>query len=156
MFAYRGGLALVVAAVVAVTLPMVGTGCNSGTVEVDRAANYTPDSLADELIFRYRALSVAAKTATYRGSDARSKSGKGASAPAVSKKSVTRSTKKKGANTIDDVLEDIDSKIDLISGTPRVATKQQMVEKVSRDPSLRDTEKQELTELIGRLGDQAR
>ncbi len=153
MFASRGILAFVVGAGVAVTLPILGAGCNSGTVEVDKSASYTPDALADELVLRFRALSGTARTASYQGSAARSKSTKGAPARAVSKKSVTRATKKKGATTIDDVLEDIDSKIDLVPGTPHVATKQQMLDKLSRDPSLRDTEKKELSELVGRLGD---
>jgi hypothetical protein len=52
----RSASMLTVAAVVAFTLPIFGAGCGSEPFEVDKAANYTPETLAQELILRYRAL----------------------------------------------------------------------------------------------------
>ena len=57
------------AAVAAVLLlPVLGSagGCGPAASEVDSAARYTPESLAQELAFRYRALTPEAKKAPSR------------------------------------------------------------------------------------------
>ncbi len=63
--ACRGAAAMVLA----LALPALATGCGPGTPEVDKSALYTPESLADELAFRYRALKPdARKFSRARGS----------------------------------------------------------------------------------------
>lgn len=142
----RSAIVLTVAAVVAFTLPILGAGCGSEPVEVDKAANYTPETLAQELILRYRALKPNAKTPG-RGPI------KKASGAAVSKKSAQPTTKKRGSATIDDVLEDIGSKIALVKGSSPAATTQKMTETIVSDRSLSDSDKKALSELVGRLAD---
>jgi hypothetical protein len=141
----RSAIVLTVAAVVAFTLPILGAGCGSESVEVDKAANYTPETLAQELILRYRALKPNAKTPS-RGPI------KKASGAAVSKKSAPPTTKKRSA-TIDDVLEDIGAKIALVNGSSPAATTQKMTETIASDSSLSDSDKKALSELVGRLAD---
>ena len=72
----RSTVLLAVAAAVVLALPILGAGCGSEQVEVDKAATYTPDSLAQELILRYRALKPDAKTAK-RGSVKKSAGARG-------------------------------------------------------------------------------
>ena len=142
----RSTVLLAVAAAVVLALPILGAGCGSEQVEVDKAATYTPESLAQELIFRYRALKPDAKTAT-RGSVKKS------AGAAVSKKSAPSATKKQASTTIDDVLEDIGSKIALIKGQSPTETAKKMSETIASDGSLGDSDKIALTELVGRLVD---
>jgi hypothetical protein len=142
----RSAIVLTVAAVVAFTLPILGAGCGSESVEVDKAANYTPETLAQELILRYRALKPDAKTPR-RGPI------KKASGAAVSRKTAPPTTKKRGSATIDDVLEDIGSKIALVKGSSPAATTQKMTETIASDSSLSDSDKKALSELVGRLAD---
>jgi hypothetical protein len=142
----RSASMLTVAAVVAFTLPIFGAGCGSEPFEVDKAANYTPETLAQELILRYRALKPNAKTPG-RGPI------KKASGAAVSKKSAQPTTKKRGSATIDDVLEDIGSKIALVKGSSPAATTQKMAESITSDSSLSDSDKKALSKLVGRLSD---
>ena len=142
----RSAIMLTVAAAVVLTLPILGAGCGSEQVEVDKAATYTPDSLAQELILRYRALKPDAKTAS-RAPIKKSAGG------AVSKKSAPSATKKQASTTIDDVLEDIGSKIALVTGSSPAATTKKMSETIASDGSLGDSDKKALTELVGRLAD---
>ena len=74
-------------------------------------------------------------------------------APAVSKKSAPSATKKQASTTIDDVLEDIGSKIALIKGQSPTETAKKMSETIASDGSLDDSDKIALTELVGRLVD---
>jgi hypothetical protein len=137
---------LSVAAAVVLTLPFLGVGCGSEQVEVDKAANYTPDSLAQELILRYRALKPDAKTASRRPI-------KKSAGGEISKKSAPSTAKKQGSATIDDVLEDIGSKIAIVKGSSPAETTKKMTEAIASDGSLGDSDKKVLTELVGRLAD---
>jgi hypothetical protein len=137
---------LTVAAAVVLTLPILGAGCGSEQVEVDKAATYTPDSLAQELILRYRALKPDAKTASRRPI-------KKSAGATIRKKTAPPTTKKQGPTTIDDVLEDIGSKIPLVTGSSPTETTKKMSETIASDGSLGDSDKKALTELMGRLAD---
>jgi hypothetical protein len=46
------------------TLPALGLGCGPSEAQFDKAALYTPESLAQELAFRYNALRPEAKKST--------------------------------------------------------------------------------------------
>ena len=142
----RSAIMLTVTAAVVLTLPILGGGCGSEEVEVDKAATYTPDSLAQELILRYKTLKPSAKTASRAPS-------KKSSGGAVSKKSAPSTTKKQDSPTIDGVLEDIGSKIALVKGTSPAETTKKMSEAIASDGSLGDSDKKALTELVGRLAD---
>ena len=142
----RSAIMLTVAATVVITLPILGAGCGSEQVEVDKAATYTPDSLAQELILRYRALKPDAKTASRRPI-------KKSAGAAISKKTAPPTTKKQGSATIDDVLEDIESKIALVKGSSPAETTKKMSETIASDGSLGESDKKALTELVGRLAD---
>jgi hypothetical protein len=150
MFPGRSAIMLTMAAAVLVTLPVLGAGCGSGPDEFDKAANYTPEAVAQELMIRYRALRPDAKTSS-RGPGRRMSAAAIAARDKADHKSKTRTTKKRGPTTIDDVLEDIDDKIALVKGTSRAETTKKVIETISSDSSLPDGEKKTLTELVGRL-----
>jgi hypothetical protein len=139
---------LTIAAAVVIALPFVVIGCGSVPDEFDKTANYSAESLAQELILRYRALTPSAKTAPLGPR-------KKASGPArsVSKKSVSRTAKKSGAPSVDDLLDDIESKLTLIKGTSPAETTKKMVETISSDSTLDDGQKKSLIDLVGRLAD---
>ncbi len=47
--------------VLAIALSVLGDGCSQGEPEVDKSAEYTPESLAQELAFRFSGLSPESK-----------------------------------------------------------------------------------------------
>jgi hypothetical protein len=151
MFSRRGAIMLTVAAAVVGTLSLIGAGCGSGTSEYDKAANYTPEAVAQELILRYRTLSPDGKTPT-RGPRKKLSAAVIAARDKADHKAITRTTKKRGPNTIDDVLDDLECKITLIKETSPAETTKKVIEVISGDRSLNEGEKKTLTELAGRLG----
>jgi hypothetical protein len=107
--------------------------------------------------FRYSALTPEAKKST-RKTSSRTKVAKrtalGERIEAVEKKkdANTAATKKRaGPSTIDDVLDDINSKIDRINGITRADTCQQMIEVISKNSSLTESDKQLLTQKLHEL-----
>jgi len=52
------------------------------------------------------------------------------------------------------VLEDIDDKLDLIKDVSRPAACVKMMDTISKDSSLTDSDKKSLNELVGRLADE--
>ena len=143
---------LTVAAAVVLTLPILGAGCGSEQLDVDKAATYTPDSLAQELILRYRALNPDSRTSTRRPKNKKSKADS-AARPDLDKKGAVRTPKKRASATIDEVLDDIDSKVPLVKGSSPSETTKIMSETIASDGSLGDSDKKALTELVGRLAD---
>jgi hypothetical protein len=154
--ATRVSIPMLVAAstVLMLVVPAIVPGCGPGDLEVDKAALYTPESLASELAFRYVALNADAKKSTRK----LSRSDKAA---AEKREHGTKSQTKgggvkkaaRGPTTIDDVLEDIDSKLDMIKGVSRPEACRKMTEAISKDSSLTEGDKKTLTELVGRLAD---
>ena len=71
MPATRVTIPMVVAAstVLMLVLPAIVPGCGPGSLDVDKAALYTPESLASELAFRFRSLNADAKTSTRKATD---------------------------------------------------------------------------------------
>jgi hypothetical protein len=148
----RGRIAimLTVRAMVAVTLAALGAGCGSESTEFDKATNYTPESLAQELIFRYRALRPEAQAVKPRST--KKKSGPPDSS-GIKKSEFAPAKEKRAPATLDDVMEDIEHKVTLIKDTGRAETTKKMIETISSDPLLKDGDKKTLTELVGRLAD---
>ncbi len=133
-----------------IAMPFLSGGCNSEPTEFDQAANYTAESLAQELTHRYRALSPTAQTSNVKSRGKKSGTAS-ASKGKPSKKSVTRTTKKAGPATIDDVLDDIEYKMTLVKGSSPAETTKKMSAAISSDSSLPEADKKTLTEYIGRL-----
>jgi hypothetical protein len=149
LFPRRSAIVLSIAAVVVIALPILGSGCGSAPTEFDNAANYTPESLAQEVILRYRALSPKAKTA-----ERRNKKTTVAAQSRISKKAAVTKTKgASGPTTIDNVLDDIESKLTLVKGTTPAETTKKMIETISGDSTLPDADKKALTEYVGRMAD---
>ena len=156
--ARRASISVLVAAstLLMAVVPAALPGCGSDQLEVDKAALYTPESLASELAFRYQALNADAKTSTRK----LSRSDKAAAEKRErGTKSQTKGggVKKKapaGPTTIDDVLEDIDIKLDRIKGVSRPEACRKMTETISEDSSLTEGDKKSLTELVGKLADE--
>jgi hypothetical protein len=148
--------AVAAAVVLGLVLPALASGCGPGEPQVDKAALYTPESLAQELAFRYSALKPEAKKSTRKTSSG-AKSAKRIAdleraRTAEKKRGNTEATKKRtGPPTIDDVLEDVDSKINMIKGTSRAETYRQMIATISKDSSLTESDKQLLTEKLREL-----
>jgi hypothetical protein len=133
------------------------SGCGSPALDVDKSALYTAESLAQELIFRYGALKPEARKSTRKfvsrskSSDrtaaldrARQAEKKGGDAPATKKRT--------GPQTLDDVLEDIDSKIDRIRTTTRAQTCQKMIEALSTESSLTADDRKLLSDKLKEMG----
>jgi hypothetical protein len=144
----------VAAVVLALLPPVLGLGCGPRALEVDKAAAYTPESLAQELAFRYRALTPEAKKASTR---AKSKSTKSiaqlenAEKLQIKAKDVATTKKRTGPPTLDSLLEEIDGKLKLINGTSRSEACQKAIETISKDTSLTESDKQLLTEKLREL-----
>jgi hypothetical protein len=149
----RGGAAAVV---LALTFATTTPGCAPGTPEVDQAARYTPESLAQELAFRYRGLRPEGKKPT-RGAGSRStktaadlardeqaqKKARGADA----------AEKRAGPPTLDDVMDDIDAKLDKIPGTPRPEARRQMIDALAKDASLSAEDRTLLSDRLKGMGE---
>jgi hypothetical protein len=146
-----------VAAAVVLILSVVH-GCGPGEPEFDKAALYTPESLASELASRYRALPTSARKST-RGTkssaDAETVLAHQESGEKARKKGVTTEATKKRtiALTVDDLLDDIGNKLGLIKGVSRTDACRKMIDTFSSDRALSADDRKALTELVGRLAD---
>lgn len=145
-----GGLTLLLAT--------LGAGCGPGGPDVDKAALYTPESLASEFAYRFRQLDPNAKTVAvkYKRSQQGQKDAERLARvdQAKNKTSGGAPAKKKqaaGPRTLDDLIADIDSKLDLIKGVSRADACRKMTETISGDASLSEDDKKRLTELVGKL-----
>jgi hypothetical protein len=158
MFPRRYAIMLTMATALVLILlsPIVGTGCGSGAPDVDKMALYTPQSLAQEFALRFVALNPDAKKANPR---ARSKTTERTIADRARaeqndpKGGQTTTKKRLGPMTIDDLLADIDHKLNLIKGTSRSDACRKMIDTISQDGSLKASDKKTLTELVGRLSE---
>ncbi len=139
-----------------ISLPALVPGCGPAAPEVDKAAAYSPESLAQELAFRYNALNPESKKST-RKATRKSRFDKSIADVArdeqIETKAGGEATKKRtGPPNIDDLLEDIGSKMDKIKGSSRAETSLKMIEALSKDNSLNEADKQLLSEKLKELG----
>jgi hypothetical protein len=159
MFPRRNAILLTLATAMVLILlsPIVGTGCGSGAPDVDKAALYTPDSLAHEFVMRFLALNPDLKKAkpSFKSKPMSAKSiAERESADQAKKKVTGAATKKRtGPTTIDDLLADIDNKLNLLKDTSRSDACRKMIDTISQDGSLTVSDKTTLTELVGRLAE---
>jgi hypothetical protein len=132
-------------------------GCGPGTPQVDSAALYTPESLAGELSLRYRTLKPEARKLT-RGADAGPRAAKRAAALDRARQAEKKGggsdvpSKRTGPATLDDVMADIDAKIDKVPGTPRAVTCRKMAEAIETDSSLSAEDKALLSGRLKAMG----
>jgi predicted RNase H-like nuclease len=157
----RGIIAGAVAAsmVVVLVVAAVSQGCGPAPVEVDPATRYTPESLAQELIFRFQALNPSAKTSRrairVNPSAEKARAERLERAVQAEKKGGggPGEKKRKGAPTIDDVIDDVDHKLNLLTGTSRSDACRKMIDAISGESSLTADEKKNLSDLVGRLAE---
>jgi hypothetical protein len=152
MISVRSVIMLTSAASVVLALSLSSAGCGSQPAEFDNAANYTPESLAQELVVRYRALNADTKKSKRAPARKLSDAAIAARDNADSKKKA-RTAKTIASTTIDDVLDDMKYKISLIKGTSATETTKKMIETISSDRELADSDKKSLTEHVGRLAE---
>ncbi len=149
----RGGAA---AAVLALALCTTMPGCGPGTPQVDKAALYTPESLAQELAFRYRGLRPEEKKLT-RGAGRRARSAKTAAELARDEQAQKKArgadaaAKRDGPPTLDDVMADIDAKLDKIPGMPRPEARRKMIDALANDASLSAEDKTLLSQRLEQM-----
>src|SRR5262249_19838960 len=94
-------------------------GCGSGGPGGEQAAQYSAESLAQELLFRYRSLTPETKKASTRSRSKRIRSlAEMENSEKLQKKggSVATTKKHSGPPTFDDLLDDIETKLSLIKG----------------------------------------
>ena len=150
-------LTLATALVLILLSPIIGTGCGSAAPDVDKAALYTPESLAQEFSLRFVALNPDAKKAkvSYKSKPMSAKTiADRERADQAKKQGLAPVTKKRtGPTTIDDLLADIDNKLNLLKGISRSDACRKMVDTISQDGSLAEGDKKTLTELVSRLSE---
>jgi hypothetical protein len=146
----------------ALALSAMTPGCATDAPEVDKSALYTPESLAEELAFRYRELKpedrMFARGAVPRAGSA----GKPADlerARQIDEKAEQKkggggavSKKRSGSPTLDEVMADIDSKIGRIPATPRPDARRKMIEALSKDAALSAEDKALLSDRLKEMG----
>jgi hypothetical protein len=146
-------MVLAVSTLLTLVLPAIVPGCGPPSLEVDKAALYTPESLASELAFRFHSLSPDAKVSSRKAKSDKDLAARLERARKGEKKGAGAKKKQTGPTTIDDVLDDVDNKLDLIKGISRSETCRKMIDTLSQDSSLTESDKKTLTELVGKLAD---
>jgi hypothetical protein len=155
--AHNASIAIVmsVTSLINLTALALVAGCGAN-LDVDNAALYTPESLAAEFAFSYKTLGsdtkataskIKARTNKDRGklplSENALKKGKRGGVP--------RKSEPKGPLTLEELVQDVDAKIDLIRDFSRSESCGKMTEAISKDQTLDDNERKTLTELVAKL-----
>jgi hypothetical protein len=151
----RAGAAIVaVLALALTTMP----GCSPGESGVDRSALYSPESLAAELSFRYRDLKPEARKFN-RDVAPQAKAGDRERARQIDEKVEQKKggggevpKKRTEPMDLDDVMEDINAKIDKVPGTPRPEVCIKMISALSKDDTLSEADRKLLTDRLEQMG----
>jgi len=144
------------ATIATVMLSVAAPGCGPATSEADKAAEYTAETIAQELAFRYRSLNPEAKKSTRAPKAKPTKSIAQLETDEklqTKSKDVATTKKRSGPPSLDDVLDDIDVKLGRLKGTSRSAACQQVIETISKDNSLTENDKKLLTEKLKERSD---
>ena len=144
-----------VAPLINLTALALVAGCGAN-LDIDNAALYTPESLAAEFAFSYKALGsetkATASTIKARTSKNRGKLPLSENALKKGKRVESlRKTEPKAPLTLEELVQDVDTKIGLIKGISRSETCRKMTEAISKDQTLDDNERKSLTELVAKL-----
>ncbi len=129
------------------------SGCGPAA-EYDKAVQYSPESLAQELAFRYRSLSPSAKTAIKNRNMTKDKTKAFAATEleAQTKGQSKAATKKAPAANVDDVLDDVAEKVEAIKGVAPSEVYQKMAEAIAHDQSLEEKDRQTLADKLKEMG----
>lgn len=122
-------------------------GCGESP-RFDKAAEYSPESLTQELVFRFNALSPAGKTATRSRKPQKGPVGSKADELSTTKSQSKAAAKKELPRTVDDVLDDIAVKAGLIKGMARGAVFARMAEAISSDTAVPENDRKMLAEKL--------
>ncbi len=146
-----------VRAALVLAMAWTAAGCGS-TTEHDAAVEYSPESLAQELAFRYRSLSPAAKKVVKNRGETKNKAAAAAEREAQTKaQSKTKAAAKTAqAETGDDVLDEIALKARTIPGVPSAEVFHKMAEAIARDQALDETDRQTLSAKLKEMAEAAR
>jgi gas vesicle protein len=112
---------------------------------------YTAESLAQELAFRFNALSPSGKTARRARRPGKKAVDSKADERSPTKSQSKAATKKELPKTVDDVLDDIEAKIRLIKDRSPSEVVTRMIEALSKDSSLNESDRQMLDEKLKEL-----
>ena len=124
------------------------SGCGPSEPVFDKATQYTPESLAQEFLFRYKGMNIKPKRAP-----APSKRNKGKLTAQQEEKLATKSkeqtkTKKAGNATLEDLLEDIAKKAETVKNSTPSKVLREMAAIVSQDTFVPEVDKKILAERI--------
>jgi len=110
-------------------------GCGSEPT-FDAGVDYTPASLAEELVFRAKNLAPSARKAEKKRNAPKTKTSPGYVPPPETKGQSKTQTKKAEIQTLDDVLDDVEDKARRIHSMPTPEVFKQMADAVSKDSTL--------------------
>lgn len=112
-------------------------GCGNNTVEFDKAAEHNPESLAQEFLFRYKALPDRASAKQKARIAAREKA-EAAVPDAVDQTKSERSetTKKATVPTLEDLLTETEERVAGIPGMSRTEAGSKVVEILAKDSTI--------------------
>src|SRR5262245_5136452 len=99
----------------AAVLIISAAGCRPKP-EYDKSVEYTPESLAQELAFRFNSLAPPAKTSTRTRKVVQKAVGSKADEQSPTKAQSKAAPKKALAKTVDDVLDEVAVKVNLVKG----------------------------------------
>ena len=122
-------------------------GCGESP-KFNKATEYTPESLAQELAFRYNALSPSGKTSKRARRPEKKAVESKADEQSATKSQAKAATKKELPKTIDEILDEIEAKIGLIKGMSRSDIVAKMIDAISKENSLSESDRQML---VGKL-----
>jgi len=129
-------------------------GCGS-SAEFDKATQYSPETLAQELAFRYKALSPSAKAATKRRDVPNKKRGdvmKVSDEQSQVKSQAKAAAKKAPAANVDEVLDEIDAKASKITGQARAEVFNKIADAIDKDASMEAADRQTLADKLKEMG----
>jgi hypothetical protein len=127
------------------------SGCGEGP-RFNPETHYTPESLAQELAFRFNALSPSGKSSTRTRRPGRKAVDSKADEQSTTKSQAKAATKKELPKTVDDVLDDIEAKVGLIQGMSRSDVVSKMVDALSKERSLPERDRQMLSGKLKEFG----
>jgi hypothetical protein len=126
---------------------VLGQGCGDRP-HFNKEAEYTPESLAQELAFRFNALSPSGKSSTRSRRPQKKAVDSKADELSTTKSQAKAATKKELPRNVDDILDDIEAKTALIKGTSRSDVVAKMIDALSRDASVAEKDCQMLSEKL--------
>jgi hypothetical protein len=152
----RIAMAMAASMASALSLLAMVPGCGPADLEVDKSALYTPESLAAEFAYRFKALGAETKASASTLKFSKKEADRLQRVAAAEKKGLRGGPSKKknaGSPTLEDLLEDVDSKLNLIKGTSRSESCRKMAETIANDRALDDNDRKTVTNLVTKLAE---